>query len=55
MENNPIEVINLELPSFMTYDSFLSTFLIKPLNPVTDLGIFTIKGELSDTRLSNKF
>ena len=39
----------------MTYQSFLNTFFIKPKDPTTDLGIFTIKGELSDSRSSSNF
>jgi hypothetical protein len=52
MENNPTYVINLLMPSFMTFDYFLSTFMIRPNNPATDLGIFTIKGEVTDSQLS---
>jgi hypothetical protein len=37
------------MPSFITYDSQLSTFAIKPVNPATDLGIFTIKGVVTDS------
>jgi hypothetical protein len=33
----------------------LSTFVIKPTLPATDLGIFTIKGEVSDSQLSLEF
>jgi hypothetical protein len=43
------------MPSFMTYDSFQGAFLIKPTNPATELGFFTIKGELTDSRLSSEF
>jgi hypothetical protein len=43
------------MPSFITYDSFLSTFAIKPTNPATDLGIFTVKGEVSDSKLLIEF
>ena len=39
----------------MTYESFLNTFFIEPKDPATDLGNFTIKGELSDSKLSSKF
>jgi hypothetical protein len=55
LENNPTTVINLQLPSFISFDSLLSTFVIKPTLPSSDLGIFTIKGELSDSRLSLEF
>jgi hypothetical protein len=43
------------MPSFITFDSLLSTFAIKPVNPATDLGIFTIKGEVTDSQLSIEF
>jgi len=43
------------MPSFSTYESLLSKFVIKPTNPATDLGIFMIKGEVSDSRLSEDF
>ena len=55
MENNPTTVINLQMPSFITYDSFSSIFLIKPTNPATDLGTFKIKGEVTDSQLSIEF
>jgi hypothetical protein len=43
------------MPSFITYDSLLSTFAIKPVNPATDLGIFIIKGEVTDSQLFIEF
>jgi hypothetical protein len=48
------------MPSFIAFDSLLSTYVINPTNPATDLGIFTIKGELreidvSDSYLSTEF
>ena len=55
MENNPTSVINLEMPSFITYDSVLTIFLIRPTNPATDIGIFRINGELTDSQLSTEF
>lgn len=55
MENNPTSVINLKKPFFITYESLLRKFLIKPTNPATDLGIFTILGEVSDSQLSKEF
>ena len=39
----------------MSYEDFLGSFMIKPTNPATDLGIFSVKGELSDSRLSTEF
>jgi hypothetical protein len=55
MENNPTTVINLQMPYFITFNSLSSTFVIHPTLPATDLGIFTIKGEVSDSRLSLEF
>ena len=55
MEQNPTSVINLDMPSFITYDSLLTSFLIKPTNPATDLGFFIIKGEVTDSHLSTEF
>ena len=43
------------MPSFMTFNSLLSTFMIKPTNPATDLGIFTIRGEVTDSQLLTEF
>jgi len=43
------------MPSFIIYESFLGCLFIKPTNPDTDLGTFTIKGEVSDNRLSTEF
>ena len=55
MENNPIIVQKLVMPSFITFDHVLRSFSIKPTNPATDLGIFTVKGEVSDSRLFTEF
>jgi hypothetical protein len=55
MENNPTSVIKLQMPAFLAFDNLLSTFVIKPTNPATDLGIFTIKGEISDSQLFTEF
>ena len=55
MENNPTSVEKLQMPSFLTFYSLLSSFAIKPTNPATDLGIFMIKGEVSDSRLVTEF
>jgi hypothetical protein len=43
------------MPSFMTFNSLLSIFKIRPTNPATDLGIFTVKGEVTDSRLITEF
>jgi len=44
MENNPIIVANLQMPSFIMFDATSTTFVIKPTNPATDLGMFNVKG-----------
>lgn len=43
------------MPSFVTFNSLLQTFAIKPTNPATDLGMFIVKGTMSDSRLSTEF
>ena len=55
MENNPTKVVNLLMPSFMTFDSLFSTYVINPTNPATDIGIFTVKGELREVDASDSF
>jgi hypothetical protein len=39
----------------VTFNILLSTFMIKPTNPATDLGIFNIKGEITDSQLLTEF
>jgi hypothetical protein len=55
MENNPVSIQNLVMPSFITFDSVLRSFSIKPTNPATDLGVFSVKGIITDTRLMTEF
>jgi hypothetical protein len=43
------------MPSFITFDSILNTFVINPANPATDIGMFTVKGLITDTKLSTEF
>jgi len=43
------------MPSFITFDGIMSTFIIKPRNPATDLGMFTVNGEVSDGALITEF
>jgi hypothetical protein len=43
-EDNPVGISFIGLPSFITFDSFLSQIMIRPSNPGTDLGIFKVKG-----------
>ena len=43
------------MPSFISYDASLRQFIIKPSNPATDIGVFKVKGILSDSRLSSDF
>jgi hypothetical protein len=43
-EENPVAISFIGLPSFITFDSFLSQILIRPSNAATDLGIFKVKG-----------
>ena len=53
-ENNPVSVVQI-LPSFMVYDSNENLYILKPTNPIFNLGNFLIKGTLEDTRLSTSF
>ncbi len=39
----------------MTYNSILSQILIRPKNAATDLGVFRVKGYLSDSHLTSEF
>jgi hypothetical protein len=43
------------MPAFVTFNSLFQTFAIKPTNPATDLGMFIVKGTMSDSRLSTDF
>jgi hypothetical protein len=43
------------MPSFITYDYILTIFFIRPTDPATDLGIFKVTGEVTDSRLSMDF
>ena len=43
-EDNPVDISFIGLPSFITFDSYLSQILIRPSNPGSDLGIFKVKG-----------
>jgi len=54
-ENNPITVINKNIPSFVKFRSENNSYLIAPVNPANSLGIFNVKGYLTDTRLTADF
>ena len=50
-EQNPVRVSLISLPSFITYDEALGQIEIRPSDPETDLGIFSGKICLSDSKL----
>ena len=54
-ENNPISVILTSLPSFVTFKSSDYSFQITPVNPSNSLGMFNVKGYLSDLKLTTDF
>jgi hypothetical protein len=43
-EYNPVSIIFIGFPSFITFDPILSQIIAKPSSPATDLGVFRIKG-----------
>jgi hypothetical protein len=54
-ENNPIYVVTTTIPNFVTFKSAENSYLIAPVNPSNSLGIFNVKGYLSDTKLMTDF
>jgi hypothetical protein len=54
-ENNPITVINTKMPNFVTFRSEDNSYLIAPVNPANSLGIFNVKGYMTDTKLMTDF
>ena len=53
-EFNPIVVIN-KMPSFISFDKILSTYVITPTVPRTEIGTFKVEGKLSDTKMEIEF
>lgn len=51
-ENNPVTVIQT-LPRFMKYDN--GKYYLRPNNPGYDIGIFLVRGEITDGRASTQF
>jgi hypothetical protein len=52
-EENPVIIINKNLPKFITFEKGLYTFT--PTNPQRDLGPHVIRGELTDTHMFTEF
>lgn len=48
-ENNPIICVATLKPSFATLDDSDCSFKISPTNPSTDVGIFNVKGYITDS------
>jgi hypothetical protein len=51
-EFNKIYVIN-DMPNFISFDPILSSYVITPNDPGTDIGKFKVKGKLSDTYMES--
>jgi hypothetical protein len=53
-ENNPITVVTIQ-PHFIQFNSNENSFKIKPKNPSNSIGIFNVKGYMTDTKLQTDF
>jgi hypothetical protein len=54
-EKNPTEIVFTQMYSFIQFDIFTNVLHVNPIDPNTDLGIFTVNGFLSDSRLQTPF
>ncbi len=54
-ENNPVACVATAKPSFVTFDNSDCSFLISPTNPSTSLGIFNVKGYITDSQLLTEY
>jgi hypothetical protein len=52
-EFNPLTITSFSAPAFVSMSGM--KFLIKPNNPSSDIGMFTVQGQVSDSRLSTSF
>ncbi len=52
-EFNPISIISLQAPSFVEVEGL--TFKFKPTQPYFQIGVFSVKGLLTDSRLTLPF
>ena len=43
LEYNQIQMVNLKKPKFIVIDSNFKNFTVKPKNPDTDLGFFSVR------------
>lgn len=43
------------MPNFISFDRILSSYVITPNDPETDIGKFKVKGILSDTNMETYF
>jgi hypothetical protein len=53
-ENNPITVVTIQ-PNFIKFDSNKNSFKISPTYPSDSIGIFNVKGYMTDTKLQSDF
>ena len=54
-EKNPISCVTTLQPSFVTFDDSDCSFKISPKNPSTNLGIFNVKGYITDSQLKTDY
>ena len=54
-ENNPILLVTTTIPNFVTFKNADKSYQIAPVNPANCLGVFNVKGYLSDSKLTTDF
>lgn len=54
-ENNPITLVITTIPSFITFNSGDNSFQLSPVNPATSIGMFFVKGYMTDSKLQTDF
>ena len=54
-ENNPISVVTTTIPNFVSFKGGDYSFQIAPVNPANSIGIFNVKGYMTDTKLTTDF
>lgn len=54
-ENNPITCVTTVLPSFVTFQDSDCSYQIAPVNPSTSIGMFNLKGYITDTKMMTEY
>ena len=54
-EDNPVRIINKNLPNFINFVADKGLYEFYPTNPKTDLGPHVIRVELTDSHMSSEF